>query len=297
MKLFILGNGFDLKHELPTKYHPNFYSAARREGTLDFFQNCCNINDKDSWNNFEKSLSECDFDLEEIRENVLNSLTYDEDHHERYYSDMIYESYKVVDILKKTLNAFLYEAEEKIKTTKPIKFFQSEFEKNVIIFITFNYTSTLENVYKIEREKILYIHGKYQEGNKLIIGYPENEINEESIKLLREPYEYDHGAIADSIRIINSMPGEFQKSYDTKKISDFLIKFSNEIEEIIVFGHSCNIDQPYFLKINKLLPNVKWNFYWYIDEDKEHIFDLISYLKLSESNFKLIASREINSTL
>lgn len=288
MKLFILGNGFDLNHKLPTNYYPNFYDAAQREGTIYFFWNCFDINNMDLWNNFERSLSECD--LEGIWENLLNSLTYDEDHHERYYSDMIYESSEVVRVLEKTLNVFLREAEEEIKTTKPINFFQSKFKKSDM-FITFNYTSTLEKVYKIKREKILYIHGKYEEGNKLIIGYPENEITEKDIKLLREQDEYDHGAISESIDTINLIPEEFQKSYDIRKISDFLSKFSNKIKEIIVFGHSCNIDQPYFLEINKLLPNVKWNFYWYNDEDKYNVRNLISHLKLSEPNFKLTKSK------
>lgn len=37
MKLFILGNGFDLKHKLPTQYNPDFYNVARwKRGTLLF---------------------------------------------------------------------------------------------------------------------------------------------------------------------------------------------------------------------------------------------------------------------
>lgn len=66
VKLFILGNGLDLNHKLPTNYHPDFYDAAQRKGAIDFFRKCFDVENIDLWNNFEKSLSECDFDLGEI---------------------------------------------------------------------------------------------------------------------------------------------------------------------------------------------------------------------------------------
>ena len=39
------------------------------------------------------------------------------------------------------------------------------------IFISFNYTDTLEQTYNIPRERILYIHGKAKESTELIVGH------------------------------------------------------------------------------------------------------------------------------
>ena len=65
-KLFIIGNGFDIAHHLPTRFNPNFKNIAMKyeHGKFwDLYQSCKN----DIWSDFENLLARPDFNgLEEI---------------------------------------------------------------------------------------------------------------------------------------------------------------------------------------------------------------------------------------
>ena len=65
-QLFIIGNGFDLAHNLPTRFSPDFKNIAMRHEPncfWDFYQS----NKDDIWSDFENLLGCPDFNsLEEI---------------------------------------------------------------------------------------------------------------------------------------------------------------------------------------------------------------------------------------
>ena len=74
-KLFIIGNGFDLAHNLPTRFDPNFKNIARKyeqDGFWDLYQS----RENEIWSDFENLLGYPDFNsLEDIYEIVLSLLT------------------------------------------------------------------------------------------------------------------------------------------------------------------------------------------------------------------------------
>ena len=66
-KLFIIGNGFDREHKLPTAYDPHFKEIAEKIEQISYFWDIYQSREVDIWANFENCLAHPDFNsLEEI---------------------------------------------------------------------------------------------------------------------------------------------------------------------------------------------------------------------------------------
>lgn len=165
-KLYIIGNGFDLAHGMPTKFDPDFKNIACKNELYDFWE-MYTIYGDEIWSDFENLLAHPDFNnLEEI------FYGYEPD----YLSDR--ESDRDGIILQAEVNGNLqYELEmfadnaEKSLNEVDIK---PEVKKIVSLsglYITFNYTHTLEKIYQIPESQILHIHGEVGKNN-LVLGYP-----------------------------------------------------------------------------------------------------------------------------
>lgn len=98
-KLFIIGNGFDLEHDLPTKFTPDFKNIATKYESCDFW-NLYQSHQNDIWSDFEKLLGCPDF-------NTLGEIFsgYEPD----YYSDR--ESDRESIICQVELNGRLQDSE------------------------------------------------------------------------------------------------------------------------------------------------------------------------------------------
>ena len=173
MRLFIIGNGFDRAHDLPTRFDLHFKTIANQYELYNFWDiyQTQNVN---IWSDFENNLAHPDFNtLEEI----FNGYEPD------YYSDR--ESNRNAIITQIDLNGNLYRslyefannAERQLVNTNPLSKFEFEFSINDL-FITFNYTHTLEKLYNIDKSRILHIHGEVGQNN-LILGYPEKDYSPE----------------------------------------------------------------------------------------------------------------------
>lgn len=269
-KLFIIGNGFDLAHNLPTRFDPNFKNIARRyeqDNFWDLYQSC----EYDIWSNFENLLGCPDFNtLVEI----FNGYTPD------YYSDresdrdgIIYQ----VDLngnLQDALYEFADKAEASLCNIQANNFIEQILDSKGY-YINFNYTHTLEEIYRIPCEQILHIHGEAGKGN-LKLGYPKGKFTPEKYSYDARgkgsgPYteieieEYINGIedhyVRAAYRELIDKCKSFYKEIETSLLENFLDKNQCKIEEIIVYGHSCAIDFDYFSYLNTRYSNAYWKFY------------------------------------
>ncbi len=203
-KLFIIGNGFDLAHKLPTSYYkfrdylkdkvnhkkelsgyyitvPDSYlmpdgdeAYNDSEAALFLLDLIENANIKgDKWMNFEEALGELELwnyfdDYFDDDDNEWHEVCRNEDKAcrirqvtlqiKKYFSDWISK----VDI-----------SIAKAKKEKAKKEFQELIDHDNDIFLTFNYTRTLEEFYKVKN--VCHIHG--QIGGDIIVGHGNNEDN------------------------------------------------------------------------------------------------------------------------
>lgn len=297
-RLFIIGNGFDLSHDLPTKFDPNFKDIAGKNEPIPYFWEIYQSQEVDIWSDFENLLAQPDFnELEQIFEG----------YHPDYLSDR--ESDRDAIITQVDLNGnlipslyeFANEAEaELIKVAavpSNIELFNTE-----DLFVNFNYTHTLEKVYGIQANKVLHIHGEVGKNN-LILGYPEGDFSpgkyqydvrqkgrgpyrevdiREHIEGMMESDMMDYYTYKAFDSLIDKVES-FNKVPQIQLLEEFLV--GTEIKEIVVKGHSCAIDFPYFKYLNSSFREAKWIFYAFDEDTKKNIEELVTVFNIN--NYKI----------
>lgn len=161
--------------------------------------------------------------------------------------------------------------------------------------MNFNYTDTLERIYDIPEDKILYIHGKALRDDKLIVGHHAiNRFQEGSIPAFNAPEE--HGKYLtiedEDVRIVEAL--EIIKDYfrvtykDTESIIEknrYFFKSLADITEVFILGHSLSdIDMEYFVKVRECVsPWCRWYISYYSEDDKCNIEWLAKKLNIEVS--------------
>ena len=290
-KLFIIGNGFDLAHGLPTAFDPNFKAIAERNEVVRNFWELYQSKEPSIWADFENCLGRPDYNsLFEIFEGY--SPDYYSDHESD--RDAIITQADISGNLNKSLVMFAQNADSKISNINQLDSYKKLLGKEDY-YITFNYTHTLEKIYNVCNDNILHVHGEIGE-TKLLLGYPQG--NYEPVKnrydatkrgryieitveefLDREEDYYKMSAYENLINKCKS----FYKTFQKGKMDAFFL--NKKINEINVIGHSCKIDFDYFEYLKKLYPNANWVFNPYSDEDEDNVNELIK--RVSINNFKI----------
>lgn len=152
------------------------------------------------------------------------------------------------------------------------------------LFISFNYTNTLEKVYGIR--KVLHIHGGLPSCSTVppIMGHGNKAIID---KYRRQAIEAAHEDI-DWAESINNAIADFCESLfkDTDKYiktNDGFFSDLKDVNQIISIGSSFgNVDIPYLERIAKeVKPTTKWIIYYYSKDDRNHLKDVFGILGIS----------------
>jgi len=200
--------------------------------------------------------------------------------------------------LQESLNEFAHQAEDALCNINPEENFKRMFDKRDL-FINFNYTHTLERIYGIGIERVLHVHGEVGKGN-LLLGYPEGNFSPENIqddvrKKGREPYievalrEYINNLedcyVRTAYEKLADKVESFKKEFQIGPVEKFLSNY--EIDEIVVYGHSCAIDFPYFEYLNHQFPDAQWTFYAFDESTQWNIKDMVSDIGINKNNCRI----------
>ena len=185
--------------------------------------------------------------------------------------------------VKRTFNAWIASL-DKAEDSKRIHLIRKD-----SLFITFNYTRTLEELYQIPDNQVLHIHGMVGD-DELILGHGKNyaELKEDyEMTLSQPPADLDEEELEDwysshydfvtqqtqevAISQIASLQKDVQQIIsDNRSIWDSLA----EVEIIHVFGFSFSyIDMPYLSTIINHIntDKVKWVISAFSNRDREKI--------------------------
>ena len=132
-----------------------------------------------AWHNFEKALGKLNLSEAYDIENIYN---YGDDGIDTEFDDKainqgLQSIYDISSVLRQ-LNVLFKNWVKQIEIDGEPKpdLYKLFHEDENSLFLSFNYTETLETVYDIPEERICYIHGRRNSDENLIIGYaPENE--------------------------------------------------------------------------------------------------------------------------
>ena len=274
--LFIVGNGFDLAHGLKTTYKDfkNYLENSDYE-SQQFMQNLTNyITVRENWSDIEEALGLLDYE----------NLCYDNSCYLVSYSDEKFRDSANHD--------FSYEIEKNLKTSAECSSYLRKWiewtDKNAspifnlpkdADYLSFNYTNTLETVYGIPKNKILYIHGDYsKEDDKLIFGH--NDINASgNVRLYKEDADVRQ---LDAEDLIKNYFNDTYKNPNNiiEAHTDFFEKL-NSVEEIIIIGESFKTDKDYFRFIKeKVSPNCFWKIAFHDTNDYRNVYSFAKELGL-----------------
>lgn len=301
MRLYIIGNGFDLNHGMKTSYNDykqflgKFYPGIFYE--YEHFNYLSLVSsDNSRWADIEYALS---IDYDAMMDDAL-----------QYYPDYM-------DDRDSKWGAIKIDTESKTEFIKAFTgecfgdwlcgFMTIEAKRKFALdktdfYLTFNYTDTLEQVYGISSEHILHIHGQFSRiknvyNNPMVrkeIQFGTPHLNSEEVyNELENRYGRDdffsvsiEPGIRDICKFIEKSSKSLQGNYE--KLNSFLCK--KEITEVIVMGHSLNsADYAYYSDI--LLPKLRdkmWIFYMRDGDTatKADIDEFILRSKISDYRFK-----------
>lgn len=271
MKLFIIGNGFDLAHHLPTRFFDfrTFLSHAQ-PGFLEQFEAHYNLYPESSksaqekflWEDFELKLSNIDETLALSEGTDINlGLEIEDIGVENTNYCYVENLLGNIDRLPKYLKTWVRSIRIRDCLPRTSKIGISPED----MFVTFNYTAVLENVYHLANEQVIHIHGSLRAyTTNPIVGHGNSQcirrMQKEVSKLLYSFDEKKRGAY-------RAVLDYYKKTFkDVKKYYRLLTPLRNKnIEEIIVVGHSiADIDIPYFEEIDRLTGKSKnWTVYYH----------------------------------
>lgn len=270
--LYIIGNGFDIFHGLPTSYRcflcfmlKNHPDKAQSLGFL-FDRN----NPYKLWSDFETELEAFD-SLELVKRNLDIWL------HIQDINDFknLFENVRCQ--LQTYFHDWVLQIQMGMDNGNRLNFTENA------LFLNFNYTSTLEDFYHIESSRICHIHGDTLKTNscKPIVGHARvyNCVEDRKCKICQFIRQYGkHPQWATDVEdfaevvleelnnlwdglakepIIEHMPG--RKIYTIDQNRSFFEKCHN-CNDIFIMGCSlASVDKDYYTEIFELSPNARWH--------------------------------------
>ena len=294
--LYIIGNGFDLHHGVRCDFEDFMKWLKKNDKSLftDLTQVYDDAENNNWWRDFENSLAQLNinyyankkgnlYDPEYIKDGSIEEKT-------EYASQRVIEEFgKIKDSLRNDFQNWLSMAYENCFKNKKIQFPNED-----SIFLTFNYTKTLEDIYEIDAKRIYHIHGVIDDKDSMEFGHglgveeldnmlksQEPRIDEvwnkklnRMIRLQIVTPKHKELAAFSTIESIVSLKKDVEKCIEKNK------RFFNEIldvERIYVYGFSFSyIDIPYLEKIiRRTKPETHWVISWYSQEDKRRIMDFV----------------------
>lgn len=290
--LFVIGNGFDLMHGFRTKLSDfKEYLENKDNSTKKFLYSLAEyIPLEKNWSNFEEALGKFDFDKLCSDESHLIVNPGSDDFRDCANHDYTYEISNATDFSSK-IPFFLKEWISSIKIEgRPI--FNIPYNN---LFLSFNYTATLEKIYHIPNNNILYIHGSCVSKKELICGH------NNKVELQRKKYDISCSSSFEE-DTENVRQSYFKNTYKNteKHIEEHIDFFNNlhEITEIVILGHSfqTNIDDAYFLKIKEMVSeDCIWKISYHSCEDCQCNQCFVNTFQIS--NYIFFRMWQLNSVL
>lgn len=283
-RLYLIGNGFDLHHDMKTKYsdYADWLHANYSDLYWCLFR-VYDINVDDLWRTFEESLaaippesiwgSNVSIPYVAMTGGMIKSLSGNE-----MVSPEIGRS--LDDMFEDIKNTF-HEWVRQIDSPNKLK--AINLERNDAFFINFNYTDTLEAVYGINARHILYIHGNAQRSEDIVIGH---HITQCELNQIYTTEGLDEDQAAD-VLVARKQISSMYKNIDMiiNRQRECFNHLQN-VREVYVYGLSCSkVDMPYLEYLcDKLeLRNVRWCFSYY--NNKNEIIATASNLGLSNVKY------------
>lgn len=256
-KLYVIGNGFDLWHGIPSSYAA-FKEYVRRRDRHLFDAVDSYLPADEDWSDLESALA--DVDVGSIIDDLGHFMpAYSaEDWSDAGHHDFQYEVDQVVQRLSTELRARFGEWIRTLviptpgTATKRLKGLDVD-----AAFLTFNYTSTLGDLYAVPDVHVLHIHGEARlQDSELILGHAWNPAQRRSLNDRPDIEDIDTRLIEAHGILDDYFSQTFKPSEQLICKHQAFFDQLGAIETVHVLGHSLSdVDLPYIQALLKV-PNV-----------------------------------------
>jgi hypothetical protein len=303
--LYIIGNGFDIHHGINSSYR-NFRDwMYENEPTIindvEETYGCC---DDEWWADFENQLGTLDV-LEYARdiasENLPDLMS---DHCDRTWNDAQIEVEQNLDGLYSNLRGCFSRWILQLSAPKREKMIT--LVKKNSLFLTFNYSKTLENLYKIPSDQILHIHGCIDDNEEFILGHGvgRDELQAMLAKNDPEPPSSDDPEEYEQWRMEYESQHQFHQQLaeeaavngvasQEKPVASLLMRYKDffdglyDVTHVHVYGMSFSeVDAPYLDRVAKSTRKAEWEISDYQGGCENKIKSFIGSHKIT--NFKVV---------
>lgn len=304
--LYMIGNGFDLAHRLPTSYWD--FRKFLEAHDLDFlieFENLYGIPQIDVgdpytnatawqdsikallWGSLEENMSHVDTtSIVNMSDSIVDQLGLDggnwgiEDTMNEYWR----ERFSFLEQLPEYVQQWVESID--LSNTSPRK--SSLVGIAGAKFLTFNYTATLEECYRIDPDSIIHMHGALPHfadyGPVMGHGFKAG-IADHRIKAHEADAIFDEGRKS----IENALADIFQATIkDTELIireHENYFRSLHSCDHVVVIGLSyCQVDIPYLLAVKRhISPAARWTMFYYSDDDMLNLEKAIATLNIEKT--------------
>ena len=249
--LYIIGNGFDMHHDIPSGYLNYRDWLERNKPSVlceidDFFTSV----DDNWWSNFETNLTTVEMLQIAYQSAFENQPDFSSDDFKD--ADWYRAEHDVRIKLESAFSDITQSFKEWIKSLPQGNIAKKiRIRKEDSLFLTFNYSETLESLYSIPSNQILYIHGKANSDDQLILGHGS------SYKELAHLFEKNESIESGEYVLQRAKDSAVYSVYKYRKPVEKIIENYNRWFEklndrthIHIYGHSFSaIDLPYFRKV------------------------------------------------
>ena len=270
--LYVIGNGFDIFTGLKSKYS-DFVLWMKKHYPF-VYENLYDSYEMDGewWNEFETNLGKLDvfhFISKFVHRNYMSDICAKQDDNQQWEElKNILPSFHVenpcadrlaglLDVLQYCFEKWALEIIGTIEVPQRVCL-----ERNESFFINFNYTDTLQLLYKIPEDRVFHIHGRASKHEHLIFGHNQYHIG----------IKYDSPFVQPVCQELDKYCKNPYNNY-TKINRDIC-----GVEYIHIYGFSFSpIDEGYIDWIDFKTPqDSQWEISWYSEKDKERISAYIS---------------------
>ena len=296
--LYVIGNGFDLYHNISSSYWQFQEYVKEQDKTLhNLVEDYLPI--KENWSDFETALASLDVDyLEGNAGSCLVSYNA-EDWSDSYHHDYQYEIEQVVEQLSGGLKAHFIDwlKQLKIPSRNEVSNSLISLNKNSL-YLTFNYTSTLQDIYNIKTKKVVHIHGSLKKSENIVLGHAWKPENNQYIEEVYDPSEADTRVVEGNTILEGYFISTFKPTEEIIKKNKKFFKKLQKIHKVYILGHSLSdVDMEYFKNIvrNTDKKKTQWIVSYHGIQDKNNHRRQLNFLGIAKKNITFVKLKKLKS--
>lgn len=286
--LYIIGNGFDQWHRIPSSYGEfKKFVHGRDRDVFDAVEEY--IPAGEWWSDLEAALASLDASqVMEGNRHFLQSYSAN-DWSDSFHHDFQWAVEQEVSALSSGLKERFCEWVNELPIPTPST--AEQMLKPIgsdAVFLTFNYTPTLQQLYGIPDARVLHIHGSSESGgDPLILGHGWNPAERKSLNDRTDIEDEDTRVIQANDILDEYFTKTFKPTEQIINANQPFFDSLTRVDRVFVLGHSLSeVDRPYFQALlrSPQLAAAKWHVACRNETERHDKRDRLIEMGVSEGN-------------